>query len=114
MPIYEYQCAGCGHKLEKLQKISEAPLTDCPDCGAARLQKLVSAAAFRLKGGGWYETDFKQEQSRKNLAKPEQKPASGKPEQKKAGEKKATGKDGKSAGKPADNKSAGDQLSCQT
>ena len=59
MPIYEYQCGSCGHSLEALQKISEGPLLDCPACGASSLQKLVSAASFRLKGGGWYETDFK-------------------------------------------------------
>ena len=59
MPIFEYQCGSCGHSLEALQKISDAPLLDCPACGAANLQKLVSAASFRLKGGGWYETDFK-------------------------------------------------------
>jgi len=59
MPIYEYQCGSCGHSLEALQKISEGPLLDCPACGTSSLQKLVSAASFRLKGGGWYETDFK-------------------------------------------------------
>jgi len=59
MPIYEYQCSACGYKLEKLQKISDAPLRDCPSCAKPTLSKLVSAAAFRLKGGGWYETDFK-------------------------------------------------------
>ena len=59
MPIYEYQCEQCGHKLEKLQKISDEPLKSCPQCGNQSLKKLVSAAAFRLKGGGWYETDFK-------------------------------------------------------
>ena len=59
MPIYEYQCEACGHYLETLQKISEPPLTDCHKCGKPALKKLVSAAAFRLKGGGWYETDFK-------------------------------------------------------
>ncbi len=68
MPIYEYRCAECGHQLEKLQKISDAPLRDCPACGKPALQKLVSAAGFRLKGGGWYETDFKQDKKR-NLAK---------------------------------------------
>lgn len=67
MPIYEYRCAECGHEMEKLQKISDAPLTDCPACGKPGLQKLVSAAGFRLKGGGWYETDFKQGNKR-NLA----------------------------------------------
>jgi putative FmdB family regulatory protein len=59
MPIYEYQCGACGHTLETLQKISEPPLTTCPVCGAEALKKLISASAFRLKGGGWYETDFK-------------------------------------------------------
>lgn len=59
MPIYEYQCKACGHRLEALQKISEEPLSDCPECGRPDLQKLVSAAGFRLKGGGWYVTDFK-------------------------------------------------------
>jgi len=59
MPIYEYQCGDCGHTLETLQKISEPPLTTCPACGAEALKKLISASAFRLKGGGWYETDFK-------------------------------------------------------
>lgn len=59
MPIYEYQCGSCSHSLEALQKISDGPLLDCPACGSPSLQKLVSAASFRLKGGGWYETDFK-------------------------------------------------------
>lgn len=70
MPIYEYRCTECGHELEKLQKISDAPLVDCPACGKPALQKLVSAAGFRLKGGGWYETDFKKDK-KKNLAKDE-------------------------------------------
>ena len=59
MPIYEYQCPLCDKSLEALQKISESPLQDCPDCGEPSLKKKVSAAAFRLKGSGWYETDFK-------------------------------------------------------
>jgi putative FmdB family regulatory protein len=59
MPIYEYQCDSCGHELEKLQRMSDNPLRDCPDCGEAELRRLVSAAGFRLKGAGWYETDFK-------------------------------------------------------
>jgi len=68
MPIYEYQCQSCGHKFEKLQKISDEPLSDCPSCEKSELKKLISAAAFRLKGGGWYETDFKSG-DKKNLAK---------------------------------------------
>lgn len=59
MPIYEYQCRECGHRLEALQKISDAPLKTCPACQHDGLSKLVSASSFRLKGGGWYETDFK-------------------------------------------------------
>jgi putative FmdB family regulatory protein len=67
MPIYEYRCQSCGHELEKLQKISDQPLVDCPECGKPALTKLISAAGFRLKGGGWYETDFKKDNKR-NLA----------------------------------------------
>lgn len=67
MPIYEYQCKACGHRLEKLQKLNAAPLTDCPACEASELSRLVSAAGFRLAGSGWYETDFKTG-SKKNLA----------------------------------------------
>ncbi|MDA0977592.1 MAG: zinc ribbon domain-containing protein [Proteobacteria bacterium] len=59
MPIYEYECEACHHRLEKLQKISDEPLKVCPSCSKPSLNKLVSAAAFRLKGSGWYETDFK-------------------------------------------------------
>ena len=59
MPIYEYQCSECGHKLEVLQKISDDPLTICPACEASALKKLISAVGFRLSGTGWYETDFK-------------------------------------------------------
>ncbi len=67
MPIYEYQCAACGYRKEAIQKISDEPLKDCPECDKPELKKLVSAAAFRLKGGGWYETDFKSG-NKKNLA----------------------------------------------
>ncbi|MCC7412426.1 MAG: zinc ribbon domain-containing protein [Gammaproteobacteria bacterium] len=59
MPIYEYQCSKCGHRLEALQKMSDDLLTDCPDCGESALTKLVSAAGFVLKGTGWYVTDFR-------------------------------------------------------
>lgn len=67
MPIYEYQCGDCQHTLEAIQKMSDAPLKDCPECGKPSLSKCVTAPAFRLKGGGWYETDFKTG-SKKNLA----------------------------------------------
>ena len=59
MPIYEYQCEQCHHRFETLQKMSDAPLRDCPACEQPALKKLVSAAAFKLTGSGWYETDFK-------------------------------------------------------
>ena len=59
MPIYEYACVSCDHHLETLQKMSEDPLVFCPECGEESLRKKVSAAAFVLKGSGWYETDFK-------------------------------------------------------
>ena len=67
MPIYEYRCQACGHELEALQKMSEDPLTRCPECEQDSLNRLVSAAAFRLSGSGWYETDFKKDNKR-NLA----------------------------------------------
>jgi putative FmdB family regulatory protein len=67
VPIYEYRCESCDHKLEKLQKMSEGDLVDCPECERPSLKRLVSAAGFRLKGSGWYETDFKKDNKR-NLA----------------------------------------------
>lgn len=67
MPIYEYKCEHCDHELEALQKMSDDPLKKCPECGNERLIKKISAAGFRLKGGGWYETDFKSGK-KKNLA----------------------------------------------
>ena len=59
MPIYEYRCSSCGHELEALQKLADAPLLACPSCHVDALVKLVSASAFQLKGSGWYATDFK-------------------------------------------------------
>ena len=67
MPIYEYCCQECGHSLEAIQKLADAPLTDCPKCGKPALKKQVSAPTFRLSGGGWYETDFKTG-DKKNIA----------------------------------------------
>ena len=67
MPIYEYACQNCEHKLDALQKMSDDPLVDCPECGEAALKRLVSAPRFRLKGGGWYETDFKKDNQRNVL-----------------------------------------------
>lgn len=59
MPIYEYRCASCGHEVEALQKLRDAPLTECPACHRPDLKKLLSAAGFQLKGSGWYVTDFR-------------------------------------------------------
>lgn len=68
MPFYEYECASCKYYLEVMQKISDAPLRKCPSCGRNTLKKLVSAPVFRLKGSGWYETDFKSEkEGQRNL-----------------------------------------------
>jgi putative FmdB family regulatory protein len=67
MPIYEYQCEACGDRTEVLQKMSDAPKLECLACGESALKKKVSAVAFRLKGSGWYETDFKTG-DKKNLA----------------------------------------------
>ncbi len=69
MPIYEYKCKACEHKFDKLQRINDPALTDCPDCGKSELVKLVSAAGFRLKGTGWYETDFKNSGKKPESAK---------------------------------------------
>ena len=69
MPFYEYECAACGHYHEAMQKMSDAPLKACPACGKPRLVRLISAPQFRLKGAGWYETDFKKDGDKKrNLA----------------------------------------------
>ena len=67
MPIYEYICESCDDEHEALQKMSDAPLTDCPSCGESSLKKKISAPGFRLSGSGWYETDFKSGNQR-NLA----------------------------------------------
>lgn len=75
MPIYEYQCDKCEHKLEALQKMSDEPLKLCPECGKQSLRKLISAVAFRLSGSGWYETDFKDKKEQKNLSTSDNKPA---------------------------------------
>jgi putative FmdB family regulatory protein len=70
MPIYEYACRNCEHTLDALQKISDEPLLECPECGKPQLKRLISAPRFRLKGEGWYETDFKKDKQR-NLSKGE-------------------------------------------
>jgi len=83
MPIYEYACKNCSHTLDALQKMSDEPLLDCPECGKPELKRLLSAPRFRLKGGGWYETDFKKDNQR-NVHKSESDSSKGdkKPEKK--------------------------------
>ncbi|WP_462115594.1 FmdB family zinc ribbon protein [Lysobacter xanthus] len=69
MPIYAFECAACGHRFDRLQKLSDADPTDCPACGAPQVRRQLTAPQFRLAGGGWYETDFKKDGDRKrNLA----------------------------------------------
>jgi putative FmdB family regulatory protein len=75
MPIYAYRCAACGHAKDVLQKLSDAPLVDCPACGAPRFEKQVTAAGFQLKGSGWYVTDFR-DGGKKPETKAADKPAS--------------------------------------
>jgi putative FmdB family regulatory protein len=109
MPFYEYECANCKFYKEVMQKVSDAPLKKCPSCGKNALKKLVSAPVFRLKGAGWYETDFKPEIKKE---KAESKDAAGeaKPADK-APEKAADGKaaEGKAAeAKPSAAKAAGE------
>jgi len=103
MPFYEYQCAACGHHHEELQKVSDRPLRKCPRCGRPALKRLVSAPVFRLKGGGWYETDFKGDaESKRNIAGDKEPPAE-KPKDEKAQDGKAP--DGKAAGDKPEAKS---------
>ena len=129
MPFYEYECPHCGYDEEVLQQINEKPLTKCPSCGKKGLKKLISAPVFRLKGSGWYETDFKgDKENKRNLAGADKdepkveakaetkadakadaaksdtaKPDSAKPEKpaEKSESSKATGKASASARKPA-------------
>ncbi|OUS12743.1 transcriptional regulator [Gammaproteobacteria bacterium 53_120_T64] len=78
MPIYEYQCESCKETHEALQKLSDALLTECPNCGEQALKKQLTASAFRLSGSGWYETDFKTGDKKKNLAGSDNGPSGGK------------------------------------
>lgn len=80
MPIYEYRCGACGFQKEYLQRMSDAPLTDCPECGKAEFSKMVTAAGFQLKGNGWYVTDFKGKDKGGKPAKEQDKPVEAKKE----------------------------------
>jgi putative FmdB family regulatory protein len=113
MPFYEYECEACKFYSEVMQKISDAPLTKCPSCGKRALKKLVSAPVFRLKGGGWYETDFKSDkENKRNLAGAEKEEAKSEPKtdakaDAKEAKPEAKDKDAKPA-KPAESKPAAD------
>jgi putative FmdB family regulatory protein len=98
MPIYAYACKECDHTLDALQKIADEPLVDCPECGEPALKKLLSAPRFRLKGQGWYETDFKKENQR-NLHGDKESSKSTEKESAKSSDKPSSDKSTKSTGK---------------
>ncbi|HKT73212.1 MAG TPA: zinc ribbon domain-containing protein [Steroidobacteraceae bacterium] len=115
MPFYEYECAHCKFYTEVMQKISDPPLTKCPSCGKKALKKLVSAPVFRLKGGGWYETDFKSDkENKRNLAGAEKEEAT-KTEAPKADAKADTAAPAKPAeAKPTSTESKPDKVSARS
>jgi putative FmdB family regulatory protein len=100
MPIYEYQCSECGQKKEALQKLSDAPLKDCPACGKPTLTKLISAAGFQLKGSGWYVTDFRGGKSTKPETEKSSAKASG--DSKAGGDRNSNSSDKSGESKPAE------------
>jgi len=114
MPIYEYLCKKCDHTVDALQKMADAPLVDCPSCGEAALKRLLSAPRFRLKGKGWYETDFKKDNQRNLAGDKEPAKADSKSSDSKSSDSKSSGdkaKKDKSSDKPkakstSDNKSS--------
>jgi putative FmdB family regulatory protein len=101
MPFYEYQCGACGHHHEELQKVTDRALRKCPACGRPSLKRLVSAPVFRLKGGGWYETDFKNDKEAKRNLAGEKEPPAEKPKEDKADAKPAEKMPDAAAAKPA-------------
>jgi putative FmdB family regulatory protein len=111
MPVYEYECQACKYYTEVMQKVTDAPLMRCPSCGKRRLRRLVSAPVFRLKGGGWYETDFKSDKElKRNLlaAEKEETKAESKAEAKQPAEAgKAAKEPAESAAGKAESKAAG-------
>jgi putative FmdB family regulatory protein len=106
MPIYQYRCESCGEELEKMQKLADAPLTDCPACGRPTLKKVISAVGFRLKGGGWYETDFKTGDKKKNLHETGEKSSGASKDAKPGADKSEPAKPKETAAKPAESKPA--------
>ncbi len=105
MPIYEYECKNCGHVFDVLQKMSDDPLAECPECGQPDLRKLLSAPNFHLKGGGWYETDFKTDKKRDSAESPDSGSKAADGDKKSAG---SADKKGESKSKPeSDGKPSG-------
>ncbi|HEV2703734.1 MAG TPA: zinc ribbon domain-containing protein [Steroidobacteraceae bacterium] len=105
MPFYEYECASCKFYTELMQKLSDAPLKKCPSCGKSSMKKLISAPVFRLKGGGWYETDFKSDkENKRNLAGADEAPEAKAPASAPAADAKAA--DSKPESKPAESASS--------
>ena len=108
MPIYGYACKSCNHTLDVLQKMNDDVLLDCPECGEPALKRQLSAPRFRLKGQGWYETDFKKDNQR-NISKSDTQSDSKDKPKKEA--KSETKKESKTTAKPASSKSADKKLS---
>ncbi len=105
MPFYEYECASCKFYTELMQKLSDPPLKKCPSCGKSTMKKLISAPVFRLKGGGWYETDFKSDkENKRNLAGADEAPEAKAPATPPAADAKAA--DSKPESKPAETASS--------
>jgi len=105
MPFYEYECQACKFYTEVMQKITDAPLAKCPSCGKRALKKLVSAPVFRLKGGGWYETDFKSEkENKRNLVGAEKEEPKGEVKAAAAADQAAPAAKEAAAAKPAEPK----------
>lgn len=114
MPIYEYGCQNCKYTLDVLQKIADAPLTECPQCGQPSLKRLVSAPRFRLKGQGWYETDFKKDNQRNLHGEREASSSSDSASGEKSADKAGSAKEKSSESKPKEGKSATGKSSGKT
>jgi putative FmdB family regulatory protein len=121
MPFYEYECSSCKFYTEVLQKVSDPPLRKCPSCGKSTMKKLVSAPNFRLKGGGWYETDFKSDKENKRNLAVEKEPEAKAPDDKKSADAKPDAKpvetktgDSKPAAEKASSGSGSSRISVST